>query len=732
MTEGIPMRSGARTFLVVAALAAACDRPDPIAQRWALSANNVMMEVTGDVAPRYPLVAIATEPGQPPPNVSVDYGGEWLSAEVLYGGGGPPYWFDLSPKTAAFTAPGYHTSILTVSAPGFETRWVTVNTLVTAPTFEPSTAHVRFQMAPGGEVPAPRSVTVARASGASGIAVPDPVVTLHGETCGEWVEAAVTASGAGYALTLTPVAWAVSGLASGTTCRVSVVLTFTFEPPPGGGAGTTSSTSISATLVVQSPVSPLLEVSQSPLRALSFSALAGRGVSSQRVTVADALGGALAPPPPVSTSAAWLSAAVSGTRAPYVITVSPRSWDLPPGSYLGEVTVGAPGSPSSDRVGVALDVQGWTRTAWTNPGLGVSASEVFDGRLLLAGGTGPAWLRGRDPGFRVCEGGALRCVASEFGEAVYADGTMLTPRSRHTATVYADRHVLAAGGLDPETRLPVATWEIYEHPSAWYVERPLATPRFAHTATLLEDGTVLVAGGAVGAESDPIAIADAEVLDPGGVGEAGGNHVYAWGANGWRIAPMSTPRRDASAVRLPDGRVLVAGGQVVAGAALASAELFDPVSGTWSATESMNEPRADAALVLLDDGRVLAAGGTDGQRALATAELYDPATGTWSYTGSLALGRVAPAVRLSDGKVLLVAGLTGQIGARVVTGTVERYDPATETWSPAASLHEPRTGHAVTLLQSSGLVVVAGGTSELPWSDGTLVWGVEVGTGWAP
>jgi hypothetical protein len=202
---------------------------------------------------------------------------------------------------------------------------------------------------------------------------------------------------------------------------------------------------------------------------------------------------------------------------------------------------------------------------------------------------------------------------------------------------------------------------------------------------------------------------------------------------------MTTPRRNASSVLLPNGKVLVAGGQRLAGAALASVELYDPATGLWSLTGAMNEPRADAALVLRQDGTVLAAGGTDGQRALATAELYDPTTERWRYTSSMSLGRVAPAVRLPSGRVLMVAGLTGTVDARAVTGTVERYDPVYETWSPAGALNVPRAGHGVALIDGTqggwsgtAFVVVAGGTTALPWSDGTLVGTIEIGYPEAP
>ena len=70
---------------------------------------------------------------------------------------------------------------------------------------------------------------------------------------------------------------------------------------------------------------------------------------------------------------------------------------------------------------------------------------------------------------------------------------------------------------------------------------------------------------------------------------------------------MVTPRGDFAAVQLRDGRVLVMGGEDAAsGETLTSAELYDPVSGTWSATGSMLKPRFGFPPTLLPDGRVLA------------------------------------------------------------------------------------------------------------------------------
>ena len=711
--------------LAFAALCAACDRPEPLLRRLVVSADFVSMDVTEDVAPTYRLWAMGTEPeDQKTANqmtATVVWGSDWLSAEIDVGR--EPYGFLLRADPHAFQAPGNYAGTVTIQAPGTETRWVSVNASVGTPSLEASTNHIRFQMAAGGAAPAPRTVLVTAPDRAPGIAMPEPHVSFFDDTCGgdatAWVDAAVTTSGTGWALTLEPVAAALSPLPSGTECRVSVWLTFTFDPYPGGGSPWQSSAQVTATLGVQPPDAQLSEIAQASWTSLSFAVLEGSwNAPTQAVRVTDALGGQLTRPS-VEVSAPWLGASLSATR-PYVLTVYPRAVGLPAGEYRGTVWISNPASPLSDRVDVTLRVEAWARSGWTMPALGPSVTEVADGRVLVAGGRGSG---NSDPGVQRCE--LLPCSGAVFGI-----GRMVTPRFRHTATEFAPGHLVAAGGLDPATGKPVATWEIYDDPHShmWYVERLLAVPRFLHTATLLPDGRVLVAGGAVGDESSPIAIADAELLDPG---VEVSSPVPAWNAHGWPIAAMTVPRRGASAVLLPSGNVLVAGGQRVAGEALASAELFDPSSGTWSLTAPMNEPRADAALVVLENGRVLAAGGTDGQRALATAELYDPATETWTYTTSMALGRVAPAVRLPSGSVLLVGGLTGSVDARVVTGAVERFDPLTESWTSLAALNEPRTAHAVTVF-ASGLVVVAGGTRALPWDDSTLVADVESGFGVAP
>ena len=181
----------------------------------------------------------------------------------------------------------------------------------------------------------------------------------------------------------------------------------------------------------------------------------------------------------------------------------------------------------------------------------------------------------------------------------------------------------------------------------------------------------------------PSAATPSPVPGPGGV----------WIATG----PMGTPRSGLSAVRLLDGRVLVAGGSN-GDLDLTSAELYDPASGTWSATGAMVHPLGDFPATLLRDGRVLVSDVTDG------AELYDPASGTWSATGSLDAGvGVHSATLLANGKVL------------VDGGTPRLYDPDSGTWT--ATGHMDQWNYTTTLL-SDGRVLVVGG--EFPSSKAHL------------
>jgi hypothetical protein len=159
-----------------------------------------------------------------------------------------------------------------------------------------------------------------------------------------------------------------------------------------------------------------------------------------------------------------------------------------------------------------------------------------------------------------------------------------------------------------------------------------------------------------------------------------------------------------SATRLLDGKVLAAGRE--------GAELYDPDSGTWAATGSMVAPpkgflrRRGGAAVLLPDGRVLVAGGgTDNQR-FDTAELYDPDTGTWTATAPMNSPKAGPrATLLRDGKVL-VTGNDWVTGPGYVT-SAEVYDPATGTWTSTGDFARPGANYRSATLLSDGTVLVA-------------------------
>ncbi len=139
----------------------------------------------------------------------------------------------------------------------------------------------------------------------------------------------------------------------------------------------------------------------------------------------------------------------------------------------------------------------------------------------------------------------------------------------------------------------------------------------------------------------------------------------------------------------------------------ATAEVYDPATGRWTATGSMVNARAGHTAVLLGDGRVLVAGGGLGDDVTTrSAELYDPATGRWTVTGIMADARRGhTATVLADGSVLVVGGV-GLGSDPPKLATVELYDAIAGRWAAGPSLATARTLHTATRLMDGRVLVL--------------------------
>jgi hypothetical protein len=233
----------------------------------------------------------------------------------------------------------------------------------------------------------------------------------------------------------------------------------------------------------------------------------------------------------------------------------------------------------------------------------------------------------------------------------------------------------------------------------------MITARMLHSANLLPDGRVLVAGGgSFGSGGDDcediLALDSAEIYDPTtGVFSSTGK--------------MVTSRFRHTATALPNGKVLIAGGDETVATpsgycseALNSTELFDPAAGSFSAAAPMHRNRSSHTATLLPDGRVLVAGGSGGE---STAEIYDPSTSSFSDEIPMIKPRAGhAAVLLPDGEVLL----TGGCGAGCVAA--ELYDPSSNSFHATGDLTTERTGHTATLLPD-GKALITGGRIGLDW-----------------
>ncbi|MCA9320563.1 MAG: hypothetical protein KDB53_07505 [Planctomycetes bacterium] len=187
---------------------------------------------------------------------------------------------------------------------------------------------------------------------------------------------------------------------------------------------------------------------------------------------------------------------------------------------------------------------------------------------------------------------------------------------------------------------------------------------------------------------------------------------------------MLQDRRRHAACWLPDNRVLITGG-VGSGAASTTAEVFDPIAGTFSMVASMPRARADHTCTLLPDGRVLVAGGRD-PGALNTpliADIYDPKTNTWTSTGTTIDRYQHTASVLVNGICLLIGGRQVSTDQVVATGDVFRTftdvlsgAPSSGFTATTVSLATARTEHATATLGSTQLLVTGGFDGTTPGS----------------
>jgi hypothetical protein len=268
-------------------------------------------------------------------------------------------------------------------------------------------------------------------------------------------------------------------------------------------------------------------------------------------------------------------------------------------------------------------------------------------------------------------------------------GSMIQGRNGHTATLLTNGKVLVAGGYS--NNVSIASSELYDPATGlWTSTGSMNFARYAHTATLLTNGKVLVVGGL----SNDSNLASSELYDPA---------TGSWTSTG----SLNLARSSHSATLLANGKVLVTGGSSNNSRLppLASSELYDPATGLWSSTGSMNFARYGHAATLLASGKVLVAGENGNTSYMTSSELYDPATGLWTITGSLNFARSSHTTTLlANGKVL-VAG--GYFNITFIASS-ELYDPVTGLWTVTGSLNFPRALHTATLL-ANGKVLVAGG-----------------------
>jgi hypothetical protein len=326
-----------------------------------------------------------------------------------------------------------------------------------------------------------------------------------------------------------------------------------------------------------------------------------------------------------------------------------------------------------------------------------AATLLVDGRLLFTGGEDSSSTPLNSA--EIFDPGTEQCTLQS---------NMQSHRAFHTATLLNDGKVLIVGG-SADGSYPLATAEIFDPTLGTFTSTgSMSFPRARHTATLLPNGTVLITGGVSGQYlSSSSARSDAEIYDPSQgkfLTPVVSMHAARFGHTATTIDNVTDTSKKL---------VLIAGGKD------SSAEIYDPLAGTFTSTGSLTTVRRFHTAIRLPNNTVLITGGQAGSSltTLATAEIYTPnaipSSGIFAATTNPlnAQRQYHQANLLANGKALISGG-SYWFGSstQFALNSTEQYEYPDVFFSVAANMNSDRVFHTSTTLADGVSVLVAGGT----------------------
>jgi len=238
----------------------------------------------------------------------------------------------------------------------------------------------------------------------------------------------------------------------------------------------------------------------------------------------------------------------------------------------------------------------------------------------------------------------------------------------------------------------------------WTRKADIPTAR-CNLSTSVLDGKIYAFGGRTG--SWPSTAATSSVVE-----------VYDPATNRWaRKANMPGPREGLSTC-VVDGKIYAIGGMPRPGLnqpALVTVEVYDPATDTWTRKADIPRARCDFSASVVN-GKIYVIGGVSGRGlnrpALATVEVYDPATDTWTRKHDMPEATCWHSASAVDGKIYVIGGGARWSGTQPIqVSLVWEYYPATDAWTPRGDMPTDRGAHSASVV--NGRIYTVGGASDI-------------------